>query len=1007
MKKIFTRASLIFLVSFHFAGSSFAQESFSKVWDKTYGGSKADILQVHQPTKDGGYILGGSSDSPVSGTKTVDIKGKQDFWIIKIDAAGNKQWDKTFGGSGSDYLQAIQQTSDGGFIVGGSSDSPVSGDRTAATAGKQDYWVLKLDASGNKTWDKAYGSTSNDFLKSLAQTKDGGYILGGTSDSPVGGKIGFNKTAASKGEHDYWLVKIDALGAKKWDKTFGGSSFDYLQAVQQTTDGGYMLGGHSYSPVSGNKSTASKGYGDFWVLKTDTDGNLEWDKTLGGNLDEIFTAMVPTKDGGYLVGGISKSAVSGDKTEASRGFGDYWLVKLDASGTKKWDKTIGGKNNDYLQNLIATTDGGFMLGGTSSSPISGDKTSASNGNADFWIVQTNANGVKIWDKTLGGSGYDNLQSLQQTAAGTYVLAGTSNSATGTDKTAASKGETDFWLMNISSEEPKGPTIINQKVESFTLVNADTELDILTITDGMTLNLATLPTRNLNIRTNTSTNTVDSVSFRLSGPETRNYAEAVAPFVLFGTVGKNYNAWVPTLGNYQLESQIYSAATDSDTVGTPLAISFSVIDQKDTTQTQLPVASAGSDITITLPSNTVSLNGSAIDTDGTIASYSWSQVSGPTTASFNSKVIAKPIVGSLVTGTYVFSLVAIDDKNNTSAADQVTVTVNANVAGPIASAGDDQTITLPSSTVSLNGSGTDAAGNTISLYTWSQVSGPSTASFNSKIIAKPIVGSLIAGTYVFSLVVTNNQSVVSKADQVTIKVNNSVVTPSSLVFTLVNADTDKDIITIKEGTIVNLATLPTKNLNIRIDAYPMTVKSIKLALSGRWTVNKTEAAPYTLFGDEKNSDGSTNFAGVVFPLGDYTLKATPYAGTNASGTMGTPLTINFKVINQATSTVSTLPTSATATNSNSSVTANTVSLSSYPNPFQAQTTIQFTFAQEEEYKLEVYDLSGNLVSRLKAAKAIAGENVQVTWDASQNKEGIYVIRLTTKNAVQHLRVVRGK
>jgi len=592
-----------------------------------------------------------------------------------------------------------------------------------------------------------------------------------------------------------------------------------------------------------------------------------------------------------------------------------------------------------------------------------------------------------------------------------MLAGTSNSATGVQKSATSKGETDFWLVNIAAGgivEPPVVDSIDQKVESFTLVNADTEQDMFTLTDGMTLNLATLPTRNLNIRANTSTNTVDSVAFRLSGAENKNYAESNAPFVLFGTVGKNYNAWIPTVGNYQLKGSIYAAAMDSDTVGTPLTISFTVTDQADVTNNPAPVVFAGPDATITLPTNTLVLNGSATDANGTVVSYTWSQVSGPSTASFNSKVMAQPIVGGLVAGTYVFSLVATDNENATSVADQVTVIVNANVVvtGPIASAGDDITITLPSSTVILNGSATDAT-NTIAQYTWSQVSGPSTASFNSKTIAKPIVGSLVAGTYVFSLVVTNSQSVASQADQVTVKVNNNVTATAQLVFTLINADTEKEILTIKEGTTLNLATLPTKNLNIRIDADPLTVKSIKLALSGKWTVNKTETAPYTLFGDEKNSDGSVNYGGVIFSLGDYTLNATPYSGTNASGTAGTALKVNFKVINQAAGTIAPAIPIAQAASSKSSGEATAVSLNSYPNPFQEQTKIQFTFAQEEDYTLAVYDLNGHLVRQLKAAKAAAGENVQVTWDARQNQEGVYIIRLTTKNAVQHLRVIRGK
>ncbi|MDQ3290987.1 MAG: T9SS C-terminal target domain-containing protein, partial [Bacteroidota bacterium] len=367
MKKIFTLISLTLLVYFNSNKNSFAQENYSKVWDLTFGGNNADILQIHRSTKDGGYILGGTSNSPVSGSKSVACKGNQDFWIIKVDAAGNKQWDKTIGGSGFDFLQDLQPTTDGGYILAGTSDSPVSGDKTAAASGKFDYWVVKVDASGNKVWDKMYGGSNNDYLKVIRLTTDGGYILGGSSDSPVSGKTGFNKTAAQVGENDYWVVKIDATGNKKWDKTFGGSSFDFLQDVQPTTDGGYLFGGQSYSGANGSKSAASKGFGDYWIIKTDVDGTKQWDKTFGGSLDEALVGILPTKDNGYVLGGISKSGITGDKTVASKGFGDYWMVKIDATGNKKWDKTIGGSNNDYLQVITSTNDGGILLGGTSNS----------------------------------------------------------------------------------------------------------------------------------------------------------------------------------------------------------------------------------------------------------------------------------------------------------------------------------------------------------------------------------------------------------------------------------------------------------------------------------------------------------------------------------------------------------------------------------------------------------------------------------------------------------------
>ncbi|MDQ3291941.1 MAG: hypothetical protein M3Q05_11700, partial [Bacteroidota bacterium] len=170
-----------------------------------------------------------------------------------VTFAQNKLWDKTIGGSDWDVLSIVQQTQDGGYILGGYSYSNISGDKSQNNKGGYDYWVVKLNANGAKVWDRTLGGTSDDVLTSLQQTSDGGYILAGRSESGVGG----NKSQPNKGESDYWVVKLNAKGNKVWDKSFGGSGNDYLYSVQQTSDGGYVLGGWSRSGFSGNKTQAS------------------------------------------------------------------------------------------------------------------------------------------------------------------------------------------------------------------------------------------------------------------------------------------------------------------------------------------------------------------------------------------------------------------------------------------------------------------------------------------------------------------------------------------------------------------------------------------------------------------------------------------------------------------------------------------------------------------------------------------------------------------------------
>ncbi|QMU27336.1 InlB B-repeat-containing protein [Adhaeribacter radiodurans] len=429
-----------------------AEAQISIKWDKAFGGSNDDVLQYQQQTSDGGYILGGTSNSPVTGNKSADSKGQEDYWIVKVDANGSKQWDKTYGGSKKDYFQYLQPTSDGGYILGGYSNSPVSGDKSVVASAEFDYWIVKVDALGNKQWDKSFGGIYDDFLVSVQQTSDKGYILGGTSGSPATGRFGMNKLIGSKGEKDYWVVKLDANGKKEWDKTIGGKSFDFLRTVKQTNDNGYILGGYSYSPSSVNKSGANKGFADYWIVKLNSRGLIMWNKTIGGSGEDVLQCLELTKDGGFILGGTSSSPVSGNKTQASKGETDYWLVKVNEQGRVVWDKTIGGNNKDNLRSIKQTSDGGFILGGFSTSGVSGNKTESSNKDVDFWVVKVNSSGAVTWDKTIGGSKEDGLQSVQQISNGEYILGGYSQSSVTKDRTAASKGSYDFWLISIAVKE---------------------------------------------------------------------------------------------------------------------------------------------------------------------------------------------------------------------------------------------------------------------------------------------------------------------------------------------------------------------------------------------------------------------------------------------------------------------------------------------------------------------------------------------------------------------------
>lgn len=421
-----------------------AQTTPSIRWEKTISGLAADGNPRIYHTADGGYILGGMSNSGIGIDKSQASNGSYDYWVIKLDAAGIKQWDKSLGGPNQEFLSSLQQTSDGGYILGGRSNSGIGGDKSQPLNGQEDCWVVKLNANGVKQWEKSFGGTLYETVTSMQQTIDGGYILGAYSNSGTSS----DKSQPSKGGDDFWLIKLDATGNKVWDKTIGGSGSDILTSLAQTTDGGYILGGYSNSGISGDKSQASPGSYDYWLLKVDALGNKSWDKTFGGADFDQLTSLSQTVDGGYILGGYSNSGISGIKSQASKGSDDYWIIKLDATGNKTWDKTIGGSDIDQLYSMQQTVDGGYILGGHSRSSLGGDKSEPVKGIVDYWVVKVDIAGNIQWDKTIGANNIDRLTALQQTSDGGYMLAGESFSGISGDKSQPLSGISDFWIVKL-------------------------------------------------------------------------------------------------------------------------------------------------------------------------------------------------------------------------------------------------------------------------------------------------------------------------------------------------------------------------------------------------------------------------------------------------------------------------------------------------------------------------------------------------------------------------------
>lgn len=264
-------------------------------------------------------------------------------------------------------------------------------------------------------WDKTLGGSANERLTAIKQIPDGGFIAVGYSNSPVSGE----KSQESRGYDDYWIVRTDSGGELVWEKTFGGSGPDYATDVIHTDDGGFLIGGYSGSDISGDKTEATRGTTDYWIVKLDPDGNLEWQKAYGGNLGESLGRLIKTGDG-YLLCGGSNSVISGDKTTEQRGNGDIWLVKINLGGDIQWQRSYGGTLNEFSAYGSATADSGFIIGCKSLSTNSGDRTIPRIGTSDAWIIKLDANGNEQWQSAFPMSDF---KSVRQTTDGGYIVAG--------------------------------------------------------------------------------------------------------------------------------------------------------------------------------------------------------------------------------------------------------------------------------------------------------------------------------------------------------------------------------------------------------------------------------------------------------------------------------------------------------------------------------------------------------------------------------------------------------
>ena len=375
-----------------------------------------------------------------------------DFWIIRIDKNGNKLWDNHYGGVGDDFLTSIIKTPDNGFLLGGISKSFLSYDVSFPPLGQSDFWIIKIDSVGNKIWDGRYGGSKNEELNQIVESDNSTYYLIGNSYSPISPSKTQNNYDSTLLTGDFWVVKIDSSGNKIWDRTFGGNMEDFGTCGVISSGSGLIVGGYSWSSSYGNKTDpnidSTLTYPDYWILRIDSSGNIIWDRTFGGTGSDEASAIIQTNDGNYIIGGVTDSDIGFDIVDSSRGGSDYWILKFDLSGNKIWTHRYGGPGYDGLLQLANSKDN-LLLSGDSESNSGFDKSENNMGSQQGWVIEVDSNGAKRWDKTLFTPGFGFNGSAYPTDSGCFIFANATSGSSGGYKSQNNYGfGFNFWIVKL-------------------------------------------------------------------------------------------------------------------------------------------------------------------------------------------------------------------------------------------------------------------------------------------------------------------------------------------------------------------------------------------------------------------------------------------------------------------------------------------------------------------------------------------------------------------------------
>jgi hypothetical protein len=394
-------------------------------WVETFGGSGIDQATAVVTTEDGAYMVVGSTysnDGHFAGLKsTTDA----DYFLMRVRPDGGVDWTKVYGGDDDELATGITKTSDGGYVLVGYSRSDNC--FTGSNGGFHDYYILKVDAQGNEIWCQNFGYPGSDQAQNIIETREGDLMVTGFFDVSASGGQGNDDRENSGTLHgvgEYWGIKLDADGQFFWKRYFGGSNNDRSYNVMQTNDGGFVLIGSSESDDF--DITDSKGSYDYWAVKLSAEGDLEWTRSFGGSEIDIAYDIATTLDGNFLIVGDARS--NDQDVSTNYGNADIWLVAIDPQGNLIWEKSLGGSMFDSAKDLLPMNDNLYCVTGSSRS--NDVDVTTNNGENDAWTVVVDAQGTIIFEVAIGGSSLDFSEGAAQGVDGALLIVGNTESSDG-------------------------------------------------------------------------------------------------------------------------------------------------------------------------------------------------------------------------------------------------------------------------------------------------------------------------------------------------------------------------------------------------------------------------------------------------------------------------------------------------------------------------------------------------------------------------------------------------